>query len=242
MIKKTMILLLIVTISSLYAVEPGDLSEQFHELVDSWLNNEIDSANLKINIGHLEAKLLSEKESWENLYWLARISLIRGQIYYENDEEDLSVAELERSQELMGKSIAIHEHSDSWRIMSEASSLIMIQKGFGYIILNVSRSQDQAEASLKLDPNNARASLIIAQFLTNAPFIAGGSVKKGIVLLEELSLRDHMIDEDEFFIWLTLSEALTKRKRHNEAEAAHQKAFSIYPNYKNGQTVRIDGE
>jgi hypothetical protein len=240
MIKKMIIILLIVIAPQLYAAEPGNLSGEYHELIDSWLNDEIESDHVSSEINLLEAELLKKSETWENLYWLARISLIQGQIHYENKEKELSLEALDRSQKFLNQSLAIHEHSDSWRIMSEVSSLIMIQKGFIYIIFNFSKSQDQAKASLELDPNNTRASLTIAQFLINAPGIAGGNLKKGIKLLEEQSLRKDLIDEDQFFIFLTLSEALAKKKRNEEAAVARQKALDIYPNYKKGQTVTIE--
>ena len=240
---KTMVVLLSlqsIAIPHIYAAEPGTVAEGYHGLVDSWINGEIESEALMDEIGILEDTLARAGSTWDNLYWLARIALIRGQIHYERGDKEASLLELDKSHVLIRESISVQDHSDSWRIMSEASSLIMVQKGFAFIILNFSKSRKQAERSLELDPRNARAHLIIAQFLTNAPRIAGGNLKKGIAVLRDQASRNDLISEDEFLLLLTLSEALQKSKQTDEAASARQEALGIFPGYRKGPTVVID--
>ncbi|MBT3274295.1 MAG: hypothetical protein HN368_14150 [Spirochaetales bacterium] len=234
--------LMLLTTTHTFAKEPAEGAEEFHELVDSWINDEINSETLIGGINLLEGAIIAEGDTWVNLYWRARIALIRGQIYYENKDKEASLAELKESHLLIRKSISIQEHSDSWRVMSESSSLIMVQRGVAYIILNFMKAQNQAKKSIELDPENARAHLVVAQFLTNAPRIAGGNRKKGIRILQDQLSRSDLIDEDRFLLFLTLSEALERNKQSDEALVAYQEALNIFPGYRLAPTVVVDLE
>jgi len=225
-----------VLIVSVAAVElPEDFSVRFHEPVDLWINGEINSEALFDEMNRLDSILNEDADSWENLYWRSRTAMMRGQIYFDREDSEASIAEIEKSQRLAKASITIHDNSDSWRIMAEGSSLIMIQKDFAYIIMNFSKSQDEAKKSLELDPGNARASLVIAQFLCNAPWIAGGDMKKGIKILEDNSRRTDLIAEDKFHILLILSEVLQKDKQIEKSIIACTAALEIFPGNQKAQ-------
>jgi tetratricopeptide (TPR) repeat protein len=231
-------IVLIVSIAA--AEEPGVFSENFHGPLDSWINGEIGSDELLVEMNRLDGLLERDVDSWENLYWRSRAALVRGEIFYEREDSELSIAELEKSQKFAQDSIGIHDNSDSWRIMSEGSSLIMIQKDIGYIILNFAKGQEQAKKSLELDPRNARASLVVAQFLCNAPWIAGGNMKEGIKILKDSSERRDLIDEDRFYILLTLSEVLQKDKQIDNATITCEEALNIFPGNQNGQNLLLN--
>ncbi len=219
------------------AKEPEIFSGRFHQSLDIWINGQTDTESFFEEINNLDEILEQEVSGWENLYWQARLSLLRGQIYYEWDDKKQSIRELKTCRELAEEAISIQENSDSWRIMSEASSLIMLQKGMGYIILNFSKSRDQAEQAIELDPQNARASLVFAQFLSNAPSIAGGNIDEGIEMLQNLSYRSDLINEDRFFILLTLSKVLQKDKQIDAAINACREALIIFPGNLKGQNL-----
>ena len=139
-----------------------------------------------------------ETINWESEYVKSRISLIKGQIYFEQEEKRSSIRELEKSLNFAEESINRIERSETLRTMAEANSLLMLQKGFIYIIANFKRPQNQAERALELDPDNSRAALVIAQFLCNAPAIAGGNLNEGIALLKSQADRDDLKKEDKF--------------------------------------------
>lgn len=243
--RKTLIIVLSflsLAVLHIHAEVPGEVADEYHRLVDSWSNGETDSGVLMEEIGVLEDALIAGGSTWESLYWLARIAFIRGKIHFESGDKEASLAELDRSHQLIRESIGIHDNSDSWRIMSEASSLIMMQRGIAYIILNYAKSWKQAERSLELDPHNARAHLIVAQFLTNAPRIAGGDMKKGIALLRDQSSRSDLIDEDRFLLLLALSEALERDKQIDEAARVRKEALKVFPGYRKGPTVVVEND
>lgn len=241
--KRTLLIVLsqlLLTVPLLIAEEPAGFSGVFQEALDAWINGEIDSELLFDEMSGLEAILEREDESWENLYWRSRIAIVRGRIHYEREDEQSSLIELKRTQELAQESIDVQDNSDSWRIMSEASSLIMLQRGIGYTILNFSKGQHQYRRSLELDPDNARASLLHAQFLCNAPGLFGGNPEEGIKVLRDLSIRADLIKEDRFSILLALSEALEENQQIDEAIVACRKAIAVFPGNQDGQSLLVD--
>ena len=223
------LLQLLLVVSFVGAAVPDGFRQEFQGPVDAWMNSEMESAVLFEKMNRLDTILTQGASSWESLYWQSRTAYVRGQIHYEREDKESSLAELERSRELAEDSISIFESSDSWRIMAESSSLIMLQRGFAYIILNFQKGQNQAKRSLELDPGNARASHVIAQFLCAAPRIAGGNMREGIESLQTLSVRPDLIEEDRFILLLTLSEVLQREDRIDESIAACRDALSIYP-------------
>jgi len=229
--KKYIIVLLfsVLFLSDITAEKITVISESYHNSYSSWMNGELDSPGIIEAMSTLEEQLISGPVNWETLYWRSRTALVRGQVYLEEENEELSLLDLFKSQELSMEAINMYNNSDSWRLMADAGSAIMLQKGLGYIIKNSSKVQEYAETALKLDPMNARASLVIAQFLTNAPAIAGGNKRKGIKLLRELSQRSTLNKEDSYYINFSLSEALKKRRDKNEAVSSCRKALESYP-------------
>lgn len=225
----TVLILSVLLISPVSAEDITVFSENYHNLYSKWMNGDLDSPGLLEAMNDLERQLTSEPENWETLYWRSRAALVRGQVYLEEKNEELSLIDLFKSQELSMESINMRNNSDSWRLMADAGSAIMLQKGLGYIIKNSSKVQEYAETALELDPMNARASLVIAQYLTNAPAIAGGNKKEGIELLRELSQRNNLNKEDSYYIYLSLSESLQKKREKNEAISSCRKALESYP-------------
>jgi len=231
------ILQLLLFVSFTGAAEPADFSDRFHEPYDTWMNGEMDFDELFQEMNVFESIIEDSSQGWEQKYWLAKVALVRGMIYYEKENEDASIDELEKSHDLAQESIDIKANSDSYRIMAEGSSLIMLQKGLAYIILNFKKGQKQAKEALELDPDNARASLVIAQFLCNAPGIAGGSKKKGIALLETIKAQSNLINEDRFHILMTLSDVLMQKKRYPEAINVCLDALNIFPGNETAQDL-----
>ena len=233
---KTIMLSLILIINSLiFAQEAMDYTDFLQNPFDLWLNNEMSSEYLIEKMDALEVSLDKESPNWKTKYWQAKAALIKGQILFETGQKKLSLSELERSQSLSMESIAKKDNSDSWRLMADAGSYIMLQKGMFYIMGNSSKVQDQAEMALELDPLNARASLIIAQYLTNAPKIAGGNITEGIEIFENLTKRYDLIDEDSFYIFMGLSEAMKKNDQIDESIRACRMALSYFPENEYGK-------
>ena len=188
----SLITLLVLLAAPIMAEGNGTFTEIYQDTYNGWINGDIDSSKIMEVMADLESDLGQETGDWENAYRRTKVALVIGHVYFEDGETDLSIVELERSQQLAQESIEMRDNSDSWRLMADAGSYIMLQKGMGYIMANSSKVQDQAEMALELDPANARASLIIAQYLVNAPGIAGGNKNEGIEILQELTTRNNL--------------------------------------------------
>lgn len=218
---------------SLHASDTLDeFDTQFAEQMAQWLNNEISNEELLRKMNGFDVSLSRQTASWKNLQRRAQVSLTRGQMLYETDQKKLSLEALEKSRDYAGKSINLNNQSDTWRILSEASSLIMLQKGMFYIIANFTEALDQAKEALKLEENNERAALIVAQFLCAAPAIAGGDLQEGLSIMKNLLQRTDLTELDRFLISRSLSDVLIDERRWSEAETYCLQALLIYPSNK----------
>jgi len=213
----------------LYAENLEEFQQDLQFSMESWLTNDISSNDMFSRLNELEVNLEQKSSDWESVYWKSRLSLIKGQILYEQGKKRASIRELQKCLSLAEESNQENERSDTWRTMSEANSLLMIQKGILYIIANFSLPQDQANRALELDPDNARASLVTAQFLSNAPAIAGGNLEEGLALLKRLYERDDLSGEDRFAVLQSLSEIYIDNDRMRDARIYCRLALNLYP-------------
>jgi tetratricopeptide (TPR) repeat protein len=226
---------LLAAVSTVTALDPVDFPDAFQEPFDRWMNGELATESLLQEMIRLYDVLADQPQSWENLYWQTRTAYVRGRIHYERGEKELSIAELERSERLAEASIRLRDNSDSWRMLAEATSLMMAQRGFGFTILNFTKGQDRARRALELDPGNARALHIVALFLCNAPALAGGNTEEGLEILQTQARRTDLTDEDRFMILLTLGEILHREGRTDDALAVCRQALEIFPGNRRGQ-------
>ena len=195
-----------------------------------FLKKELDSRNLKTNIVKVDKPCI--QIGIKGTYKLNSKSRKLPALHYEflfDEKTESSLNELEACQELITKSLSYGDFSDGWRVMSEAGSYIMLQKGLGYIIANSKDVEKQAEKSVELESDNARALLIVAQGLINAPAIFGGNKKKGMAMMETLNLRRDIIDEDQYFIQMALSDVYKSNKRVADAIQIYNQLLNQYP-------------
>jgi tetratricopeptide (TPR) repeat protein len=223
------LLLATLIIPAAIAEEPDGFQVQYQQVLDGWINAELKAESIHGDINRLERRLDGHPQDGNRLYWESRIALFRGQIFYELNDKRASLQELEHCIELTKESNSVKETSENWRIMSEAGSLYMMQKGMIYIMNHSSEALDQAKRALELDPRNARGSLIVAQYFCNAPPIAGGDLEEGLSSLEELQRRTNLSIEDQFYIHLTLSEVYLDEKQKDRALDSCRKALELYP-------------
>lgn len=230
---KNNVLLLILFLLPLEIVFANDvyfLNNLTHN-IDSWLNNEMTHSQFITILENYEDELPKEK-SYQYYHSKSIIKFYKGRVYFEQNESDKSISQLEECQSLSQKALEIEEKADSWRVMSDAGSLIMIQKGLTYIIANSKKINDYALKSLELDSNNIKASFIVAQGFINAPALFGGNKKKGVKMLNELLTIRSISKETSYYIYITLSKLYMKDKKINEAIESCKAALVIYPGSK----------
>lgn len=224
MIKKiTIITLLIFSLFNLAAAET--LIDKADIVINQWLDNKITNSEFISEIQRLETTATTIKEK-------TIINLYVGLGYFEDENKKQSLKALEEGLKNSEIALQSNNESETWRIDAELRSYTMLQKGISYIIKNSQTVSDNAQKALDLDPKNARASLIVAQGLINAPALFGGDIKKGIKILEELTKRANLKKEDIFFIYTSLSGAYEKNKKKDLAVTAIENALKIYPNNK----------
>lgn len=228
---KTLFLLLIVPFFSfsLPAFSTEEAEGEYKKIMELWISGEKSYRLVLDALADLEKRLDRLTANSTEFYWKARTLLAAGQISYYHDRKEGSIEILEKSRGFAVRAIDSGAGSDAWRILSEAGSYIMIQKGVGYIIANSADIQEQAERCLEMDRGNVRAGLIVAQGLVNAPALFGGNKKKGISDLEELNRRFGLSVEDQFFLALALGENYENVRKKDEAGYVYQNLADRYP-------------
>jgi len=213
----------------LFGNDYESISEKYDFIIEKWINSERSD---EISLSKLE-QLKIELELFDDIndkyLWLSKSALVKGMILFFREDKKNSISELKTAQDFAQKSLELSNSSEAWRLLSDAGSFIMLQKSTGYIIANSGKVKEQAEKSIELNRRNARASLIVAQGLLNAPKIFGGDKEKGIRLIEDLIKREDLSYEDRYFIMSALSDAYVALDRDDDAVRNYRMMLSIYP-------------
>lgn len=225
-----LITLLFSSISVLSAETFEEISIRFYDSYDKWLNSEIETPDLISKMSVLDSFLIKEPHEWNKYYWRSRIAIVRGHIHFEREEKEQSIEFMEKSIALTNQSLRLNNFSDSWRLLADAGSYLMMQKGMVYIIKNSKKVQENAKTALKLDSTNARASLVVAQYLIGAPRIAGGNWNEGLEIMRALSKRDDLNRDDKLAVQMSLADAYKKKKQKENTIKAYEGALKIFPN------------
>lgn len=214
----------------------NEIVEKYDRTYGYWISGDWGSARTINGFQSLETMLDELGNDGDVLYWKARISLAIGTLYFEDNRKRESISALENSRDYALEVLEGEESSDAWRVLSDAGSFIMLQKGLGYIIANSSRIREEADKALVLNPDNARASLIVAQGLVNAPPIFGGDEEKGLQLLEALAEREDLGEEDRYFIIMALGDAYETAGKEDKAKETFQRVLRAHPGNRWAQT------
>lgn len=214
-----------------------NLSTLLETKVDIWLNNQISDRQILLFLEDEEEKLTTET-TYDTLYNRSLINLYRGLLYFYNEEKEKSITYLERAIEYGERANKLKEASDNWRVISEAGSYLMLQKGVPYIIKHSKTVNDNALKALSLDRNNYKAAIIVANGLINAPKLFGGDKKKGIAILEGLTT-ENSTKEIQFSKLYSLSVGYKLSKKRTEALKYVKEALKIYPQNKQANELLL---
>ncbi|MDC7225465.1 MAG: hypothetical protein PQJ61_01730 [Spirochaetales bacterium] len=232
MIKKNIFLIFLFSVcfvAASFAAQGTELEKEYYLILDSWINNESGLDAMLGKISGFETELGEKSDDREVLYWQSRASFLKAQVYYDQKEKKLSIKELEECLDSAKKANEIRTGGDILGVMAEANSLLMLLEDFFYIVANYKLPTQQARSALDLDPDNSKASFVLAQFLCNAPPIAGGDLQEGLDILLKLSRRQDLRDSDRFFALQSLAEVYKDNKRLSEALDACLRALELYP-------------
>lgn len=197
-------------------------SSDFEDKIDLWMNGEITPSQFLSELDSIERDVDTKGDPDIN-YQNSILNLYRGAVYYNIEDKKNSIIYLEEAMTLAQKDVTFRNTPDAYRILSEAGSYLMIQKGFRYIIKNSKEINEYAETALKFDPQNSKAEAIIANGLINAPKIFGGDLDRGVTIIERLLVNKDITNEQRYNMLISLAKALEKKDYALEAE-------KIYPN------------
>lgn len=221
---------LIVIISGVFAQGQEQKESPLIKYHKEWTNREIDSNSFIAMLKVVENDLMQSESTDKSSFQLAEIYLIYGEIYLDLKEEELSISSLEKAILLTEESLKEFQISEQYRLMASAGSYLMMQKGLSFKIRYSSIVYAQTEKALELDPDNSKASLIKAQYLLNAPRIAGGNKQIGMKILIEQSNKNNLEKLDQFHLLIALSEAYQKQRDKRKSIEAVKQALTLFPN------------
>ena len=226
----TIIILQLFCISMLLsAYDFNILSEQYRNLLERWINNETSREQALLELSNIETEMSGGSLDREVLYWKSKFSFFRGQIHYELGDKELSVAELKKCLDYAEQANKLREDSEILGIMAEANSLLLLQMDFLYKVANYNVTMNLVNRALELDPANIKAGFVKAQYLCNAPPIAGGDFEEGVSLFKTLVNRPDLEDFDRFYVLQGLAEVYENDGRTNEAANLCRQALMLFP-------------
>lgn len=237
--KRNILLLQFVFITIILNANSLDqLQKQYDLRLDQWLNSSVEPKMQLSNLEELEKEFTNANDSWQIDNLNSKTHLLKAQIYQKLKEKKKSLLMLEEALNYGEEANLKKESSDTWRVMSEISSIYMVQKGIFYIMSNFSKPTDMAAKALEIDPTNIRAKLIEAQFLCNAPGIAGGNFDEGIKILLELDVIKSKSKVDSYVILYSLADIMFIKKRYKEADSYITRALEVYPGNRDAMDLK----
>lgn len=208
----------------------SDIQDKITPIINSWLNNNMSNTQFIEEIDFLNKNMDDPKNK-------SLLHLYTGQAYFELEDKKKSITELETAINFANNALSNGEDSKQFRILAEAGSLIMLQKGLSYIIKNSGKVNSYAQKAVELNSDNTKAKFIIAQGLINAPKLFGGDFDKGLKDLIEILNTPTISEEEKFYINITLSEIYKSNKDKDKAITYCKDALSLYPNNEKANNI-----
>lgn len=130
---------------------------------------------------------------------------------------------------MISKALKINpKSSDANRVLADTIMRLMDYKGAIYMMSKGPQALKLLNKALSLDEKNYAAMNSLGMYYIEAPAIGGGSVAKGMDILQKaLESKDQY---ENFISNIWLGKAFQKKNNSSEGEQHFQKALGIYPN------------
>lgn len=168
-------------------------------------------------------------ESFDKYYWQANVAYLSGEIAEVLGEKQQAAEDFTESHELIRKALDYNpKSSEAHRVLADTIMRLMSYKGTIYMMTKGPQALKLLNKALSLDGANYTAMNSLGMYYINAPAIGGGSVDKGIEVLQKaLESKDEF---DNFISNVWLGTAFQKKKNTSEASRYYQRALKIFPN------------
>lgn len=220
-----------------------DFDEQYSRARDAVYNQKMSPREIHLFISKGLKTIGSIPNEQEKLYWMARLESLAG--YMElHQTKDLKSAEVhfEKCMELVKKALEIGEFSEGYRLLSDTIGNFCLVKNKGYVIANGLKVVKYAIKALKLNPQNAKAMILLASAEIYSPSIFGGKPQKGIQIMQEALEMPDLDKEDLFNIFSGIGIAYSRLKKYDKAKLYLARSLELFPDnfYANEEIRKLD--
>lgn len=168
-------------------------------------------------------------EGFDKYYWSANAAYLSGELAEGAGDKQKAALDFTESNVLISKALNFNpKSSDANRVLADTIMRLMDYKGAIYMMAKGPQALKLLNKALSLDEKNYAAMNSLGMYYINAPAIGGGSVEKGIEVLQKaLESKDEF---DNFISNVWLGTAFQKKKNTSEASQYYQRALKIFPN------------
>lgn len=168
-------------------------------------------------------------EGFDKYYWSANVAYLSGEMAEVAGDKQKAALDFTASNELISKALNFNpQSSDANRVLADTMMRLMSYKGTIYMMTKGPQVLKLLNKALSMDEKNYSAMNSLGMYYIEAPAIGGGSVDKGIEVLQKaLESKDEF---DNFISNVWLGMAFQKKKNTSEASRYYQRALKIFPN------------
>jgi len=161
--------------------------------------------------------------------WSSRIEYMAGRGYQAARRKPEAVIHYEAGLACIDRILSGEEDSESWRMRSELLGHLCLLKDLVFLLKNGRKVVGYAEKALELNPQNAKAQIIIASSKVYPPSVFGGNPQIGLELMRKALAIGTSERDDLFNIYSGIGLAYSKLRSKEQAKRWLEKALELYP-------------
>jgi Uncharacterized protein conserved in bacteria len=168
-------------------------------------------------------------DGYDKFYWQSQVAFDLAEMAENSGNKKQAAAGYTKSGDLVRKALRYDaQSSDANRILADTIMRLTTYNGTMYTMSQGPQALKLLNRALSLNQHNYAAMNSIGVYYINAPAIGGGSVDKGIKILQKgLESPDEF---DQFIAYVWLGQAYAKKQSSGEAVRNFDQALQIYPN------------
>ena len=163
-------------------------------------------------------------------YWLAKIAYLMGIIEKDSNNHKKAEEYFVSSKELVSKSMDYGDFSDGYRLLADVEGQIIAYRDLLYMTKYGPSIKNMITKAIELDPDNVMAYLSLAMYYRDAPFIAGGDLKKSKSVLKDMVEVTSNTQIDLFSLYLWIDTAWTNSDNNLKKVSDYVSMLDIFSN------------
>ncbi|HNR65853.1 MAG TPA: hypothetical protein PKJ95_06145 [Atribacterota bacterium] len=137
-------------------------------------------------------------------YWLAEVLYLMGVIEKDRNSHEKAKIYFSSSKESISTALKLKDFSEGYRLLADVEGQLIIYGDLLYKTKFGPPIKNMINKAIKLDPGNEKAYFSLAMYYRDAPFIAGGDLKKSEAVLKDMIdiNKNTQIDLFSLYLWI----------------------------------------